>query len=153
MEFGILSEYVAEYKTKPRSFKNTLALPQFVQLEEERRPHSYGMMRGNIFLLSTFDGSLTCAAKAWVMKLEAFFLLHPIVERKAVEIAVLHLEGEANTRWFSHLSHARVSTLAEFSQNMIRRFGEGILEKRDPHHHLRKPVPVLSQPWRSSLHV
>ena len=81
------------------------------------------MMRGNIFLLSTFDGSLTCVAEAWVMKLEAFFLLHPVVDRKAVEIAVLHLEGEANIWWFSHLSHARVSTLADFSQRMIKRFG------------------------------
>ena len=80
------------------------------------------MMRGNIFLLSNFDGSLTCATKAWVMKLEAFFLLHPVVEREVVEIAALHLEGEASTWWSSHVSHARVSTFSDFTQKMIKRF-------------------------------
>ena len=129
LESKILSEYLAEYKAKSRASKETLALPQFIQLEEERRPHSYGMMRGNRFLLSTFDGSLTCAAKAWVMKLEA------------VEIAVLHLEGEANTWWFSHLSHARVTTLAEFSQRLIRKFGKG----------KEKPSPPLEEACTSAV--
>ena len=55
------------------------------------------MMRGNRFLLSTFDGSLTCETEAWVMKLDEFFLLHPVVEIEAIEIAALHLGGEANT--------------------------------------------------------
>ena len=96
--------------------KETLALPQFIQLEEGKRRYNYGMMRGNRFLLPTFDGSLKCVAKNWVMKLEAFFLLHPVVEREVVEIAALHLEGEANFWWFNHLSHARVSTLAELSK-------------------------------------
>ena len=73
------------------------------------------MMKGNRFLLSTFDGSLTCAAGAWVKKLEAFFLLHPIEDREVVAIVALHLEGEAETWWFSHGRHARVSTLADFS--------------------------------------
>ena len=48
----------------------------------------------------------------------------PVVEREVVEIAVLHLEGEANTWWFSHLNHAKVSTLVEFSQRLIRKFGK-----------------------------
>ena len=115
MEYEILSEYLAEYKAKSRASKETLSLPQFIPLREERRPYNCGMMRGNIFLLSNFDGSLKCVAKAWVMKLEDIFLLHPVVEREAVEIAVLHLEGEENAWWFSHLSHARVSNLAKFS--------------------------------------
>ena len=82
------------------------------------------MMRGNIFLLSTFDGSLSCVAEVWVKKLEAFFLLHPIVDREAIEVVALHLEDEAKTWWFSHWDHARVSTLADFSQRLIRRFGQ-----------------------------
>ena len=69
LELEIVSEYLAEYQAKPRAFKETLALPQFIQLKEEKRPHSYGMMRGNRFLLSTFDGSLTCATEVWVKKL------------------------------------------------------------------------------------
>ena len=66
------------------------------------------------------------------MKLDAFFLLHPIVDREVVEIAVLHLEGESNTWWFSHWSHARVSTLADFSQRVIRRFGQRRKEPSPP---------------------
>ena len=81
------------------------------------------MMKGNRFLLSTFDGSLTCATKAWVKNLEAFFLLHPVVDREAVAIAALHLEGEEKAWWSSYGRHARVSTLADFSHILIRLFG------------------------------
>ena len=45
--------------------------------------------------MSTFDGSLICAAEVWVKKLEDFFLLHFVVDREALEVTVLHLEGEA----------------------------------------------------------
>ena len=116
LDHEILSEYLSEYKSKSRAFKEALALPHFIQLEEGKRPYSYGMMRGNRFVLTTFYGSLKCAEKTWVMKLEAFCLLHPVVEREVVEIATLHLEGEANVWWFNHLSHSRVSTLAELSK-------------------------------------
>ena len=71
----ILSEYLAEYKSRPRAFKENLTLPQFIQLKEERRPCS------NRFILSTFYGSSICTARSWGMKLDAFFLLHPVVER------------------------------------------------------------------------
>ena len=90
------------------------------------------MMSGNRFLLSTFDGSLTFAAEIWVKNLEAFFLLHPVVDKKVVEIAALHLEGEANIWWIGHLSHARVSTLAEFSQRMNKIFGKRREEPSPP---------------------
>ena len=131
LEFKILSEYLAEYQAKPRAFQETLAFPHFIQQKEEIRPHNYEMMRGNRYLLSTFDGSLTCAAEVWVKKLEAFFLLHPIVDREALEIIALHLEGEAKNWWISHLSHTRVSTLVEFSQRLIGRLEKG---GRSPHH-------------------
>ena len=95
LEFKVLSGYLAEYRKNPRVFQETLSFPHYIQQKEERRPYSHGMMKGNRFLLSTFDGSLTCAAEAWVKKLEAFFLLHPVVDREAVAIAVLQIEGEA----------------------------------------------------------
>ena len=100
-------------------------------------------MKGNRFLLSNFDGSPTCVAGAWVKKLEAFFLLHPVVDRKVVEIVALHLEGEANTWWFSHWSHARVSTLAEFSQKMIRIF----CQRRE------EPSPLVEEAYTSTVTV
>ena len=55
------------------------------------------MIRGNIFLLSAFDGSLKSVAKTWVMILEEFFLLHPVVEKEAVEISALHLKGKVSS--------------------------------------------------------
>ena len=105
------------------AFKETLDFPQFIQLREERRPCSKRMIRGNRFLLSTFDGSLKCAAETWVMKLEALFLLHPVVEKEAMEISALHLKGKEISWWFSHGSHARVPTFANFTHQVIRRFG------------------------------
>ena len=59
------------------------------------------------------------STRAWGTKLDAFFLLHPVVEREVVEIAAPHLEGEANIWWFSHLSHARLTTYADFNQRLI----------------------------------
>ena len=117
MDHQILSNYLVEFKSQPRAFAETLALPQFIQLKEERRPCSRKEIQGNRFLLFTFDGSST--ARAWAKNLEAFFLLNPVVEREAVEVAALHLEGEANVWWFSHLSHARVTSFAKFTQRLI----------------------------------
>ena len=56
------------------------------------------------------------------MKLDAFFLLHPVVEREVVEILALHLEGKERIWWFSHVNHARVSSFEYFNQRMIKRF-------------------------------
>ena len=92
LEHEILSGYLAGYKCQPRSFKETLYFPQFIQLIEERRPCIKEEIKGNIFLLSKFDGSTI--ERAWARKLEPFFLLHPVEEREATEVAALHLEGE-----------------------------------------------------------
>ena len=89
MDHQILSDYLVEYKSQPRAFKETLAFPQFIQLKEEKRPCSRRKIKGNRFMLSTFDGLST--TRAWVRKLEAFFLLHHVVEKEVVEILALHL--------------------------------------------------------------
>ena len=47
-----------------------------------------------MFLFSTFYGS--SATRDWARKLDAFFLLHPVVEKEVVEIAALHFEGEVD---------------------------------------------------------
>ena len=111
------------------------------------------MMRGNRFLLSTFDGSLTCAAEVWVKKLEAFFLLHPIVDREVIEVVVLHLEGEAKIWWFSHWDHARVSTLVDFSQILIRRFGQRREEPSPPVEEAHTSVVIVMEEQPSSIEI
>ena len=120
LDHQILSNYLFEFKSQPIAFTKTLAFPQFIQWKEEKRPCTKREIKGNRFLLSTFDGSTT--ARAWARKLEAFFLIHLVVEREAVEVAALHLEGEANAWWFSHLSHTRVTYFSEFTQGLIRNF-------------------------------
>ena len=86
-------------------------------------------MKGNRFLLSTFDGS--SLARTWTRRLATFFLLHPVVEREAVEIEVLQNKGKASTWWFSHISHARVSTLVDFTQKVVKRFDEEQSEREE----------------------
>ena len=114
LDHRILSDYLVEYRSQPRGFKETLYFPHFIQLKEEKRPCSRKEIKGNRFLLSTFDGSSN--ARTWVRKLEAFFLLHPIAGKEAVEILALYLEGEAHDWWSIHLSHAREETFANFIQ-------------------------------------
>ena len=127
MDHQILSDYLVEYISQPRSFRGTLGFPHFIQLKEEKRPCIRKEIKGNRFMLSTFDGSSN--ARTWVRKLEAFFLLHPVAGKEAIEISALHLEGEAYDRWCSHLSHARVNTFAYFTQRLIQTF-DGEREKK-----------------------
>ena len=120
LDHQILSDYLVDYRSQPVSFRETLDFPHFILLKEEKRPCSRKEIKGNRFLLSTFDGSSN--ARTWVRMLEAFFLLHPVASKEAVEISALHLEGEAYDWWCSHLSHARVKTFAEFTQSLVQIF-------------------------------
>ena len=61
------------------------------------------------------------------------------MEKEVVEILALHLEGEAHIWWFSHLSHARVYTLAKFSQELIKDFDSRISEKEESSPPLEEP--------------
>ena len=79
-------------------------------------------MKGNRFLLSNFDGSSLCTERDWGKNLDAFFLLHPVIEKEAIEIAALHLQGEAHNWWFNHLDHASVTAYADFIQRLIKNF-------------------------------
>ena len=137
LDHEILSEYLAEYKSQPRAFKENLTLPRFIQLKKERRPCR------NIFLLPTFDGSSTCTARSWKMKLDAFFLLNLVVEREVVEIVALHLEGKEKIWWFSHLSHARVTAYADFTQRLIKKFDKNKSEENRP------SPPLVARPLAS----
>ena len=93
--------------------------------------------------MSTFDGSSTCIARAWAKKIDAFFLLHPVVEREVFDITALHLDGEANIWWFSHLSHARVTAFADFTQRVIKKIGRKKSEEE-------KPSPPLEETCTSA---
>ena len=38
LDYQILSDYLVEYRSQPRAFKETLYFPHFIQLKEEKRP-------------------------------------------------------------------------------------------------------------------
>ena len=88
-------------------------------------------------MLSTFDGSSN--AKTWVKELVAFFFLHLVVEKEAIEISALHLKGEAYDWWSSHLSHEGVRNFAKFIQGLIKTF-DGEKEKEG------RITPPLEEP-------
>ena len=47
-----------------------------------------------------------------------------------LEVAALHLEGEANAWWCSHLSHTRLTSFSQFTQELIRTFDGEISEEK-----------------------
>ena len=44
----------------------------------------------------TYDGTTKCTARAWVKKLDTYFQFNKMTEVEAIEMATLHLEGEAH---------------------------------------------------------
>ena len=67
--------------------------------------------------LPTFDGSSQSSANTWVQKLDVYVQLNPMVEKYALKMAILHLEGDANEWWFhglKTLDHYQVKTYGEF---------------------------------------
>lgn len=46
------------------------------------------------------------------------------MEREAIEIAVLHLEGEAKDCWFGHLKREREIVYVDLTQSLIEENGD-----------------------------
>lgn len=45
---------------------------------------------------------------------------------------MLHLQGEAQNWWFSHLSHAKVTAYEKFTQNLIKKLDKKKSERKNP---------------------
>ena len=52
----------------------------------------------DIFFLSTFDGSPTCSAKAWVEEFCTYLQQH-LVSEEAIRVAALHFEVKVYAWW------------------------------------------------------
>ena len=83
-----------------------------------------------------------------------------MVEKEVVDIVALHLKGEERNWWFNHVRHAKVSSFADFTQRVIKRFDKErseeeksspsleetcintitTLEEKLSHHQLREPT-------------
>ena len=72
--------------------------------------------------MPTFDGYSTSTVKAWRKELDIFFRLHPVAKGEVVQIATLHLYGEANDLWFGHMEHAKVTKYLDLFHKLRRKF-------------------------------
>ena len=84
-----------------------------------------------------FDGSSTSTLRAWRKELATLFQLYPVTKREVVEIAALHLEGEARDWSFSHFSHMKVSAYVDFIQRLKKKFGR---KKPETSHIVTSPI-------------
>ena len=77
------------------------------------------------FLLSTFDGSPTCSARAWVEELDSYLQQHHISEDEAIKVAALHFGGKAYAWWifeYFYLKNENNSSYARFTKTLVERF-------------------------------
>ena len=101
------------------------------------------------FHLSTFAGSPTCSARAWVKELDSYLQLHHISEDEAIRFVALHFRGKAHAWWIFEscsLKNANTFSYARFIETLMERFGEklpetheqGKLKKTKPLHVMEK---------------
>ena len=63
-----LSDFLQEYESQTQKFRDHIHFPKFCNIKVKRnKQHDMGR-----FLLSTFDGSPTCSARAWVEELDSY---------------------------------------------------------------------------------
>ena len=84
-----LSDLFKEYEFQTQKFRDHLSFSDFCKMKVNGREQQ------DRFHLSTFEGSPTCSAKAWVEELDTFLQQHQILEDEAIIISVLHLRGKA----------------------------------------------------------
>ena len=75
--------------------------------------------------LPYFDGYTKCTANSWVQKLDTYFQLNSMMERDAIRMATLNMEGYASDWWFHGLrtlGHDTITTYEEFTGRFVKRF-------------------------------
>ena len=69
---GTLRGFLHEYESQTQRFRDHITFPEFCKIMVRRsKKHDE-----DIFLLSIFDGSPTCSARAWIEELDTFFQQH-----------------------------------------------------------------------------
>ena len=79
---------------------------------------------------------------AWLQKISVYFQLNPMVEEDALQMAILHLEGEISDWWFQGirtLGHDQILYYEGFSNALMERF------ERKYHELLFKELVQLKQ--------
>ena len=79
----------------------------------------------DIFLLSTFDGSPTCLAKAWVEELDSYLQQHHISKYEAIKVVALQIGGKAYAWWifeYFSLKNENTSSYERFTKTLVEIF-------------------------------
>ena len=119
---GTLSGFLHEYESQTQKFRDHITFLEFFQIKV-RRSKQHNVDR---FLLSTFDGSPTCSAKAWVEELDTFLQQHQISEDEAIRVVVLHFGGKAYAWWifeYFTLKNTNTSYYVKFIKTLVEIFG------------------------------
>ena len=77
------------------------------------------------FILSTFDGSPQCSARAWVEELDTYLQQHQVSENKAIKVGALHFGGKAYAWWIFEsfsLKNANTSSYAKLNRRLVEMF-------------------------------
>ena len=100
-----LGDYLQEYESQSKRFKDHLNFQGFWKIKEDQRPSAHSrsirskQQGAGRFFLFTFDGSPKCLARAWVKELDTYVQQHQVSEDEAIKVAALHFEGKAYAWW------------------------------------------------------
>ena len=136
-----LSDLLQEYESQTERFRDHTDFQEFCKIQVEKSKQQVA----DRFLLSTFVGSPTCLARAWVKELDSYFQLHHISEDEAIRVAALHFRGKARAWWIFEscsLKNVNTSSYEIFLETLVGRFGEklrktheqGKIERKKPLH-------------------
>jgi hypothetical protein len=133
-----------EYRALGDDFHSAMSFADFCNLKSRNKPRWFNKAHNQSFELQctlgkltipNFDGSSSCATRAWVQKLDTYFQLNPMMETDAIKLATFHLDGEAHDWWYHGLvtlGHNNITTYVDFTQRILKRF------EKDPELHFRE---------------
>ena len=88
-----LGDFLREYESQTPAFRDHLTFRNFCKSKVK------GSQQQDRFVLSTFGGSPTCSAKAWVEELKTMLQQHKSSKGDAIRFAALHLRGKTYAWW------------------------------------------------------
>ena len=99
------SDFLQGYESQIQKFRDHITFLEFCKIKVK------GIKKHDIFLLSTFDGSPTCSARAWVEELDSYLQQHHISEDQAIKVAMLHFGGKAYAWWIFESFYLKMQIL------------------------------------------
>ena len=146
------SDLLREYKSQTKKFRDHTDLQNFCKIQVEKGKQQ----DASIFLLSTFSGSPTCSAGAWVKELDSCLQLHHIYGGEAIRVVALHFRGKAHAWWIFQscsLKNANTFSYERFIKTLIESFGEKLLETHEQGKlEKTKPLHVMEEtPFQKTI--